>query len=254
MEIRLLGSGGFAPSDRRETAAALLTKSNEALLIDAGTGARRLLTDRSLLEGVERLHVVLTHFHLDHVIGLFYLVDIEPQISVWGGGETLEGLSTRSLVERLLAPPFAPEGFLDGLADVHDLDASGKTRVGAFSIRARVQTLHSNPTLALRLDDTIVWCTDTAYDDGNIDFARGAGVLFHESFSNNGTPSHTAAARQAAELAAAAAVERLVLIHVDPELEDDETLLAAARPFFPSVDVGRDGLIVRLEPSGAARR
>jgi len=97
MEIRLLGSGGFAPSDRRETAAALLRKNGDALLVDAGTGVRRLLTDRTLLAGVDLLHVVLTHSHLDHVFGLFYLADVEAPISVWGGGEALESVSTRSL-------------------------------------------------------------------------------------------------------------------------------------------------------------
>ena len=253
MEIRLLGSGGFAPSDRRETASALLRKDGEALLLDAGTGARRLITDRSLLAGVERLHVVLTHFHLDHVIGLFYLGDVGPPVSVWGGGETLERVSTRSLVERLLTPPFAPPSFLDGFADVNDLDVAGETRLGTFAVKARVQTLHSSPTLALRVDDSVVWCTDTAYDEGNVAFARGASVLFHEAFSDSGSPTHSAA-RKAAEIAAAAGVDRLVLIHIDPELVDDDALLAAARPIFPAVEVGRDGLLERVEPAGAAAR
>jgi ribonuclease BN (tRNA processing enzyme) len=242
VEVRLLGSGGFTPSDRRETACALVRKGDDGLLIDAGTGARRLLTDRSLLDGVARLHVVLTHFHLDHMGGLFYLVDADRPLTVWGGGQLLEGIATRSLVERLLGSPFAPESFLEDFGDVREL-SEGENGVGSFSVRARVQALHSNPTLALRIDDAIVWCTDTQYDAGNVDFARGARVLFHDSFTAGGSRHHTAA-REAAELAAAAEVERLVLIHLDPTVDADDAFLAAAEPIFPAVEVAHDGLVV----------
>jgi ribonuclease Z len=246
VEVRLLGSGGFAPTDGRETATALVTKGSDALLLDAGTGARRLLTGRTLLDDVRRLHVVLTHFHLDHVIGLFFLPDLEVPFTVWGGGEIHGGGSTRSEVERLLAPPFAPPSFLDNFSDVNDLEPDKEVTIGGFTVRARVQPLHSSPTLALRIDDSVVWCTDTAYDEGNAPFARGARVLFHESFSDPAaTASHTSA-REAAQIAAAAGVDRLVLVHIDPAGADDDALLAAARNVFPSVEIGRDGTVVQV--------
>ena len=243
MELTLLGSGGFAPSDRRETACALLRKGDDALLIDAGTGARRLLTECSLLGGIERLHVVLTHFHLDHVIGLFYVGAAGVPVEVWGAGETLEGIPTARLVDRLLGPPFAPPTFRQRISAVHELAVGGETEIAAFRIRARVQPLHSNPTLALRIDDAIVWCTDTEYDEENIVFAQGARVLFHEAFADE--PTH-AAADKAGELAAAAGVERLVVIHVNPEEDDDEALLARARGAFGGAVLGEDGLVMPL--------
>lgn len=245
MELRLLGSGGFAPSDRRETASALLRKESDALLIDAGTGTRRLLTDRSLLDGVARLHVVLSHFHLDHLVGLFFLADLEVPFDVWGAGERLESVPTRSLVERLLGPPFAPRSFLEDFGDVHELEASGETAVGGFRVQTRVQPMHSNPTLALRVDEVLVWCTDTSHDPENVQFAQDARVLCHESFAAETRPNHTAA-RDAAEVAAAAGVERLVLIHLDPLLPDEDTLLATARAVFPETVLGEDGLVVQV--------
>ena len=181
MDVRLLGSGGFAPSDTRETACALFRKESDALLVDAGTGARRLLGGSRLLDGVERLHVVLTHFHLDHILGLFYLAALETPVTVWGAGETLERVPTRSLVDRLMLPPFSPASFHDNFADVNELDVARETPVGGFIVGARVQPLHSNPTLALRVDDAVVWCTDTAHDGDNVAFARGASVLFHDA-------------------------------------------------------------------------
>ena len=234
------------PSDRRETACALVRDGDRALLIDAGTGARRLM-DSSLLDGVERLNVVLTHFHMDHAVGLFYAADLASGLEVWAGGETLEGIPSGALVERLLASPFAPPGFLDRFGDVHEVPL-GTVDVGGFSLTTRVQRLHSNATLALRIGDALAWCTDTGYDRENEGFARGVSILFHEAFvagDGGGGEFHTSSG-EAGRLAAAAGVGRLVLIHVDPALEDDATLLRDAQRHFPATVVGTDGLALEV--------
>jgi ribonuclease BN (tRNA processing enzyme) len=247
VEIRLLGSGGFVPTARRETACALLRQGDEAIAIDAGTGAQRLRGEPELLAGVQRLHVVLTHFHLDHTIGLFYLPGIGPAVEVWGAGQALEGIPTSELIERLLGSPFAPDGFVASFAAVRELSLAG-ARIGAFDVRARIQRLHSNPTLALRFGDDLVWCTDTSYDVENAEFARGARLLCHEAFraaDRTDEPGHTAAG-DAARLAAAAEVERLLLVHVNPEAAEDEDkrLLDFARVHFRATEVAADGLVV----------
>ncbi len=56
MRATLLGSGGWLPTDRRETTCVLLREGSDALLLAAGTGLRRLVTDAGLLDGVERLN------------------------------------------------------------------------------------------------------------------------------------------------------------------------------------------------------
>jgi len=182
---------------------------------------------------------------MDHVVGLFYAADLEPGLEVWAAGEALEGVQARTLVERLLASPFAPPSFASRIRDVHELPA-GEARVGGFPVRTRIQRLHSNPTLALRIGDALAWCTDTAYDAGNEDFARGVSLLGHEAFhagdaTEDGT--HTASG-EAARLAAAAGVGRLVLIHVDPALDDDAALMRHAEPHFAATVVGTDGLVL----------
>ncbi|CAN5292597.1 MBL fold metallo-hydrolase [soil metagenome] len=234
------------PTDRRETACALIRDGSEALLIDAGTGARRLATDEKLLGGVERLHVVLTHFHLDHIIGLFYVAAVDAEVEVWAAGEALEGTATATLIDRLLGAPFAPASFVDRFADAHELGGE-PTRIGRWQLRTRIQRLHANPTLALRIEDAVVWCTDTAYDGANADFARGARLLFHEAFyaaDETDDPGHSAAG-EAARLATAAHVEQLVLIHVNPVLDDEAAPLRHAVPRFGATVVARDGLEVR---------
>jgi ribonuclease BN (tRNA processing enzyme) len=228
------------PTDQRETTSTLVREGDTAVVLDAGTGVRRLAVDRSLLEGVTRVHICLTHFHLDHVIGLSYAGELGVPVEVWGGGTALEATPTTELVSRLLGSPFSgPVSF----EAIHEL-GEGEHRIGPLRVRARKQLLHSNATLALRIEDDLVCCTDTAYDADNVEFARGARVLLHEAFRSGDTtedPAHTAAG-DAARIAAAAGVERLVLIHLNPlELQED-ALLAYARKHFPATEVGRDGL------------
>lgn len=246
MDVRVLGSGGYVPTDRRETACALLRNGSEALCIDAGSGARRLLADPELLDGVERLHVVLTHFHLDHILGLFFLPALSPPVEIWAAGLALEGTSNEELLRRVLGPPFAPRSFVSGFSSINELGV-GDLRVGPFEVRTRIQRRHSSPTLALRFADDLVWCTDTAFDEENAEFARGVRLLCHEAFypsERTDDPGHTASG-EAARIAAAAGAERLLLIHVNPALDREDDMLAFARPAFPATEVARDCAVAR---------
>src|SRR3954468_12024894 len=110
----ILGSGGFVPTGTRETSSLLMLSADHddaALVIDAGTGLRRLITDReALLGGRTRLEVLLTHFHIDHVCGLAYLTELidEFDITIRGPGEALYDMPTASALSRLFAPPIMP--------------------------------------------------------------------------------------------------------------------------------------------------
>ena len=80
-------------------------------------------------------------------------------------------------------------------------------------------------------------------DEENVDFVRGAHTLFHEAFrpgNETNDPTHTAAGK-AGRLAAAAEVQRLVLIHIDPALDEDDALVQQAREYFASTEIGCDG-------------
>jgi ribonuclease BN (tRNA processing enzyme) len=214
-------------------------EGDHVLLLDAGSGARRLVTEPELLEGVERVSVVLTHFHLDHTAGLV-AVPALLECELWAPGR-LHGSTVEALVHRLLDPPFAVD-VRERLTAVHELD--GVLETGPFRVETRVQPLHIGPTVGLKVNGVLAYCTDTAADEGTVAFARGAHVLLHEAFwaaDESDDRTHTAAG-EAARIAAAAEVERLVLVHVNPELADDAELFRHARPHFVATEVGRDGL------------
>jgi ribonuclease BN (tRNA processing enzyme) len=242
VEVRLLGTGGWLPTDERETACIYVRSGPDLLLLDAGTGARRLITDPALLAGVERVHVVLSHFHLDHVMGLAALAGLDLEREIWMPARLLAGLPADEVFERLVGPPFFTG--TDVVGTPRELDSDRE--VGPFRVEIRVQPQHPGKTIAVKVDGRLAYCTDTAYDPENVEFVRGASILLHESFWSGDTtndPTHTAAG-EAGRLAAEACVERLVLVHVNPEDCDDDQLATSARARFAASEVGRDGLVV----------
>ena len=244
-ELILLGSGGWIPTSRRETCCAYLRDGDSVLLIDAGTGVQRLVEQPHLLDGAERLDLVLTHFHLDHVAGLSYLPALPLKPTLWAGGERLTGRPTESILGPFLDHPLFAAPLGEITAVVHEIP-DGPFQAGPFAITTRVQRLHSDPTLALRIGDAFTYCTDTAADSGNASFAAGSRVLFHEAWyatPSTDDQSHSAAA-EAARIARDAEVERLVLIHVNPLQSSDDALVRSAEAEFPQVLVGQD--LVRM--------
>jgi len=243
----LLGSGGWIPTAERETACTLVRRGGDALVLDAGTGLQRLVADPALLEGVTRLDVVLTHFHLDHVCGLAYLPALPVTSTVWAPGAWLYGTRSADLLGPLRRAPISPFE-PDELGEVRELEG-GAQAVGAFGLSARAQPRHWAPTAGLRVEDEIALVTDTAYDPGSADLARGVAHLLHEAWSTSEeavASEGDATAAEAAKVAKDAGARRLTLIHINPRLPDESGLLADARRVAPEAELGRDATELEL--------
>ncbi len=240
----LLGTGGWIPTSRRETCCAFLRAGSHVLLIDAGTGVQRLVERPDLLKGVGKVDIVLTHFHLDHVVGLSYLpaLSLPEPPRIWGPGKLLTGSSTRSILERLLSPPFSSAPLDATTSDVREIPAHQAFEVGPISVATRVQEFHAGSTLALRIGDALTYCTDTAPDPGNVAFASGTRLLLHDAWyaQESSDDGNHSAGGDAGRIAREAGVDHLVLIHVNPLQESDEALAATAAREFPDVHVGVD--------------
>ena len=242
LRVVLLGSGGWIPTAKRETCCLYVRKGRNVLVLDAGTGLRHLVSQPDLLAGSESLVILLSHFHLDHVVGLGYLpaLELSTPPEIWGPGESLYGAPTAEVLGRVLQSPFFTPGLSAVAGRVEDL-SEGHNQLGSFSIVARRQDLHSEPSLAFRVDDRLAYCSDTGADDGNAAFAAGCELLFHDAWTADGDPAaglHTSA-REAGRIAHDAGVAELVLIHVNPLLADAD-LEAAARTEFDETKLGTD--------------
>jgi ribonuclease BN (tRNA processing enzyme) len=256
--LTILGGGGWFPAHGRQTACALLRRGEHAVLIDAGTGVGRLVEQPSLLDGIQQLDIVLTHFHLDHLAGLAYLpaaLRACERKTVWGPGQLLYGTPTATLLAGVSHEPFHPVPLEAQAIEVRDLPA-GEIELAGMRMTTRRQDRHSVPTLGLRFDDELAWITDTAYDADSAAFARGCRVLAHEAWYTTELPRnpeiHSSAA-QAAHVAALAEIDRLLLIHLPPFEQELCELLAEARLEVPdtiTADDDRD-LSALLNGNGA---
>ncbi len=206
------------------------------MVVDAGTGLRRLVTDPSLLAGRTHLHLLLTHFHPDHICGLPYLSELHGiEVVVHGPGRALHDTPTQEILDHHYAEP------VSGASGLRCEDyGAGETQVGPVTVTARVQERHPGRSMGLRFGDQLTWCTDTEADPATAQFARGARVLAHESWLP-ARSGHTAAAA-AAQIAVDADAERLVLIHVPPHITDDVALGDPAAAVHDNVVVATDEL------------
>ncbi len=236
-----LGTGGWIPTEKRETICVLVRDGDDALLLDAGSGLRHLVGGPALLEGVRRLDVLLTHFHLDHVCGLSYVPALPVVPTIWAPGRWLYGRSSAELLEPLRVAPLSPFES-EELGEVQEL-VEGRQSIGRFEVAAKAQLRHWAPTAGLRVGDALALITDTAYDPGSAAFAVDVVHLLHEAWSSSDAPVASdgdATAADAGRVARAARARRLTLVHLDPRGLDEESLVADARRFFPDAQVGHD--------------
>ena len=115
MQVKLWGTRGSIPSPGPETiryggntSCVGVTLSDGSLLaLDAGTGIRSL--GLALGDEPTRLHILLTHLHLDHIQGLvFFAPAFRPQTEIVIWGPASPEASLRDRIARYISAPLSP--------------------------------------------------------------------------------------------------------------------------------------------------
>lgn len=261
----MLGSGGWIPTARRETTCALLTGPDHLFIFDAGTGIARLLEERFRpeLEPERDLHLFLSHYHLDHIIGLMYLPGLFKgrRLHLHPPAASITGVDPHETINSLIRRPFNPHALKDmAVAIVIEPLAEGEHEIAGVPVRVRRQA-HPDPSMGIRVGDQLVFATDTAAEEETARFAEGVSLLVHEAWidgaeEDDPATEHIAreayvahaSARQVAALAAAAGAGALVLSHLNPLRSDayQAQMLQSARAVFPDARILEDGEAVEL--------
>ena len=240
MKLLLLGTTGYHPNDRRQTACMMLPELG--IILDAGSAMHRV---REFLV-TDTLDIYLTHAHLDHVVGLTYMFDVlygreMKRVTVHGEQAKLDAVRDNLFAELLFPvdPPF------DMQVIEQESALSGGGTLTHFPLK------HPGGSIGFRLDwpdRSLAYVTDTvaAKDAEYVEKIRGVDLLIHECYFGDDMPEQAeltghSCLTPVAEVAATAQVGRTVLVHINPLLDnDDEMDLTAARKIFPNIEIGVD--------------
>jgi len=255
VELVVLGSSGWFPRGPRATTSLAVHEENRLIVCDAGTGIAHLRDEgfRHLLPESGEIHLLLSHLHLDHTVGLSFLPALwsNPTV-IHVPDQQTTGYPPGEVLDRLIGPPFFPHGFAEFPMDLRiEPLTEGEFEIPPLRVRARRQN-HPGGSFGFRIGDRLVFLTDTVYDEGSADFARGARLLVHEAWIRGhedpeqlkaGLDAHTSA-EGAARVARDAGVEELLLSHLTPLRNDGfhQEMLATARAIFPRTYLCSDGL------------
>ena len=230
------------------------------LIVDAGTGLRNF--ERSVdLSVPQEFSIVLSHFHLDHLIGLPLFKPLyDPKHRITFYGVPRDGMGVADLLHGAYRPPWWPITIHDALAATVFREVEGPFAVGGLSITP-VGLHHPQGGTGYRIDGTrrsVVIATDheageKRIDRRLVDATRGADVLIHDGqYTPAEYPTRAGFGHStwqtAAETAREAGVQRLVLCSHDPDRTDDkiDEHVQEARRIFTMTAAAHEGMTIKL--------
>lgn len=158
MKVTFWGTRGSLPTPGQGTAThggntscvELRPSAGGVIVLDAGTGIVPL---GRTLGGDRRVDVLVTHLHLDHILGLGFfgpLFDEHAEVHLWGPSSTTLDLQRR--LSRYLSPPLFPVALRDLPCDLHlhDVPLGRDVELPTATFRAEL-VCHPGPTVGYRV-------------------------------------------------------------------------------------------------------
>ena len=241
--VCFLGTSNAIPYKHHENTCLAIQHKAETILIDCPASPSPQLA-RAGIDPLAVNYLILTHFHPDHVGGVplflmnVWLMGRKEPLHIYGNSDCIDRLKELMNLYRWETWPnlFTIEYFevpLENRAHVitiNDLD------IMAAPVK------HIIPTLALSFSDSktggkMTYSSDTEPCEGVVSLAKNNNVLIHEA---NGDMAGHSSASQAGEIAEAAGVEKLVLVHYPETITEEELLEQACRTFSGAVIIAHD--------------
>ncbi len=245
MDIKCWGSRGSISVSGDEykkyggdtTCIEVTAKTGETVIVDAGTGIRKLgnvLTDSIN----DECHLFFTHAHWDHILGFPFFSPLllkHKKINILN--HEFSGLRIEKILAGLMETPFFPITIKDFIAQVVFKDpGSSVFTIGSLRIDT-IPLSHTNGGIGYRFAEdgkTFVFLTDNELGYNHpgratfkdyVDFATEADVLFHDAeFTHHEYQSRKgwghSSISDVLDFASQANVKKLGLFHINQNRED----------------------------------
>jgi phosphoribosyl 1,2-cyclic phosphodiesterase len=260
MELEFWGVRGTFPVSEKEKmkygghtlCASLISPQGEVIIIDGGTGIKNLgnkLIRQSKGE-VLPLYLLLTHFHLDHILGFPFFAPLYSSrtfLTIYAPSEPEE---TKKYLAGLMGGRYYPLSLQDAKSIIFFKKLEGKNFTLSGVQVSYCALHHPQGSVAYRLEasgKSVVFATDTEHPETGIDeklahFAQGA---THFIYDATYTPEEYRTGQgkrrwghstwlEGTRLAQAAKVGELILSHWNPDHSDqqlDEVVALAQKEF-----------------------
>lgn len=275
LSVEICGARGSMPTPGNgtlryggnTTCISVLSDAGDRVIIDAGTGIRKL--GRLLMAETPRareINIFLTHFHWDHIQGLpFFAPLIQGGSRVCFHAGVAPG-ETCARLEQQMTDPFFTLSFDAARAEREFAQTSETaTRCGTLSV-ATFPLNHPQGAWGYRVEcggASVVVATDVEHGHPTLDKvlrerAAGADLLIYDAqyteaeyASRLGWGHSTAHA--AAQVAADAGVKKLLLFHHDPDHDDAtiDKIAADTCQLFANTHAAREGEVIEISGTSA---
>jgi phosphoribosyl 1,2-cyclic phosphodiesterase len=232
------------------------------LILDAGSGLRALGERLSRQPAPTNAHLLLTHAHIDHLIGFVQFAPLwraDTHITVWtmGGNED----NPASAAKQLLSPPFTPSNAanfparIDWEEAITAFEPVTGVRVTPFPVN------HPGGAAGYRIDHdgrSLCYVTDHEHGDVSADnllatMAKGVDLIIYDATYTDEEMQHRtgwghSTWQAGMRLRDASAAKLVVFAHHEPQRVDDELdrlACVAAREGANAV-FAREGMVIEL--------
>jgi len=250
--------GGYTPC------ASVISSQGEIIIVDAGTGLRQL-GDKLIREKREsplHLSLLLTHFHLDHIMGLPFFSPLYSEDVIITFYAPASPHETEKYLRGLMAERYFPQDFSKTKSKKFFKKVPEESfAIGSVSV-SYCPLIHPQGSVAYKLQEeekSIVFATDTENPKKGIDkrlisFARGASIFIYdamytlEEYESGKSGWGHSTWLEGTRIAGEAKVDDLCLSHFNPDHDDthiDEMVVLAQKEFSRTYGA-REGLKKKL--------
>ncbi len=245
MYIRCWGSRGSIPVSGPEyqryggdtTCIEIRTKNGEMIIVDAGTGMRRL-GKQLTTEGCRVFHVIFTHSHWDHLLGFpFFKPLYSPDAVIKIYRCPFPGNFIETIVTKMMSPPHFPVRYQDLRASITYYEACPQSFIIDSVTITPISLSHPNSGCGYKFSEdgkSFVFLTDNELGfthPGGLKFkdyrafCEGCELLFHDAEYTPDEYEYSiewghSTYTDALELALSSGVRRLGLIHHNRDRTD----------------------------------